>query len=300
MEAEIYSINISSKKGKKFPVKEAHFICGWGIEGDYHAGKERHVSLLQKEKIDEYGVLPGSFGENITIVGGSFEDICIGQNLFIEGGVILKIKEIGKDCSVPCKIKQEIGDCIMPRFGIFADVVKGGLVKEGLKIKKEDVFLVSILTVSDSVYDGRREDKSKEAIEAYLLEKKYYFLLDYKVINDEKESIKESIKELAKKSDLLLTCGGTGVSPRDVTPEATEEVLQKKLPGFAECMRIHSYALTPYAIISRGTAGFLETCLVVNLPGSPKGAVECLSFIERAIPHAIKVARGEDRECARR
>jgi molybdenum cofactor synthesis domain-containing protein len=299
MQARVFSINISEKKGKKSPVEKALFKEGWGIEKDYHAGTQRCVSLLEAERIKEYGLSPGSFGENITTEGLSLKDICVGENLFIEGGVILKVSQKGKECPAPCWIKRQVGECIMPEFGVFAEVARGGWVKEGASMSKEEILLVSILTISDSVYEGRREDKSKETIEKVLQEKGHYLLLEQRIINDDKERIKECLRELSRRCDLLLTCGGTGVGPRDVTPEATKEVLDKELPGFCECMRMHSYHITPHALLSRAVAGFLGGCLVVNLPGSPKGAAECLSFVERAIPHAIKVARGQITDCAR-
>ncbi|PKN83409.1 MAG: molybdenum cofactor biosynthesis protein, partial [Deltaproteobacteria bacterium HGW-Deltaproteobacteria-1] len=114
------------------------------------------------------------------------------------------------------------------------------------------------------------------------------------------DQIKKAIIQFAdvEKMDLILTTGGTGVSPRDLTPDATLKVLDKEIPGMAEAMRIASMKITPHAMISRAVAGIRGHSLIINLPGSPKGATENLAFILAAIPHAIEKIKGDDRDCA--
>lgn len=153
---------------------------------------------------------------------------------------------------------------------------------------------VGILTASDKGSRGEREDKSHDVI-VETLNNLDAEVVWYQIVPDEKEIIKEKLIELADevKVDLALTTGGTGLSPRDVTPEATAEVIDKEVPGFAEAMRAESLKKTPAAMISRAIAGIRKRTLIINLPGSPKGARECLEVALPALPHAVEVIRGE-------
>ena len=155
----------------------------------------------------------------------------------------------------------------------------------------------AILTISDRGARGEREDKSGEAIKSGLKDIDAIVTM-YNVIPDERELIVEKLRLLSKDCDLILTTGGTGVSPRDVTPEATKDVIEKELPGFAEVMRMESYKVTPYAIGSRAIAGIKDKTLIINLPGSPKAVSECLGFIIQVIPHTIKLIKGRVSDCA--
>ena len=110
------------------------------------------------------------------------------------------------------------------------------------------------------------------------------------------EESQEALRRLCETCDLVLTTGGTGASPRDVTPEATRRVIERELPGFAEAMRAGSLKITPHAMISRAIAGIANQTLIINLPGSPKGAVECFNFVVPAIPHAIDLIKGKQVE----
>lgn len=157
----------------------------------------------------------------------------------------------------------------------------------------------AILTISDRGARGEREDTSSLEIRA-LLESHRIAVLHYDMVPDEKSLIAGRIRSLAdeRKADLILTTGGTGVSPRDVTPEATLEVIEKEIPGIAEYMRMKSAALTPHAVISRAVAGIRKKSLIINLPGSPKAARENLSFILPALRHAVEKIKGDPSECA--
>lgn len=156
------------------------------------------------------------------------------------------------------------------------------------------MFKVGILTVSDKGWRGERDDRSGPAIRDSLsaLDSQ---VVNYQVIPDEVDVIAARLKEWADQGsvDLILTTGGTGLTRRDVTPEATLAVVDKVAPGFAEAMRAKSFEITPAAMLSRAVAGVRGECLIINLPGSPKAVRECLEVLLPAIPHAMEMLKGE-------
>ncbi len=154
---------------------------------------------------------------------------------------------------------------------------------------------VGIITVSDKGSRGEREDLSGPAIRATVKAEAY----EYVVVPDEIEAIAGAITEFVdrKGCDLVLTTGGTGLSVRDVTPEATGKVIDREIPGIAEAMRLESYRIKNTALLSRATAGHRGKSLVINLPGSPKAALECLEIILPVIPHALEVLAKGSVEC---
>lgn len=154
---------------------------------------------------------------------------------------------------------------------------------------------VAILTVSTRGSQGKREDTSGDAIKD-IIKKIDGEVVDYQIVPDVKKEIVWHLKRMAEvvKADLILTTGGTGLSPTDVTPEATLEVIERRVPGFEEAMRMTGFKSTPHALLSRAVAGTLEKSLIINLPGSPKGVRENLQVILPAIPHAIKILQGRE------
>jgi molybdopterin adenylyltransferase len=157
---------------------------------------------------------------------------------------------------------------------------------------------IGIITVSDRCAQGKREDKSGPLIRQMI--ESLGEVIKYEIILDEKDSICQAIKKAVDelKVDLVLTTGGTGVSSRDVTPEATRQVLEKEIPGFGELMRQKSFGIAPMAILSRATAGTRKKSLIINLPGSPKAVKECLEIILPVIPHALDMIKGKGHENA--
>lgn len=160
------------------------------------------------------------------------------------------------------------------------------------------MITVCVLTMSDQGSAGRRQDESGPAI-AGMLKALDAEVRHYEVIPDEKELIKEKLIGYSNIVDLILTTGGTGLSPRDVTPEATLEVLDREVPGIAEAMRAAGMPKTRRAMLSRAVAGVRGSTLIVNLPGSPRAVRENLEAIVEVLPHAIEKIKGGSEDCAR-
>lgn len=160
-------------------------------------------------------------------------------------------------------------------------------------------FRVAILTVSDRGSSGEREDLSGRAVEELVLQQGWR-VEARAMVPDEAVMIEERLRHFCDRLrvDLVLTTGGTGMSPRDVTPEATRRVLEREAPGFAEAMRAASLRLTPHAMLSRAVSGIRGSTLIINLPGSPRGAKENLEVIIPALPHGLEKLRGDPGECA--
>ena len=158
------------------------------------------------------------------------------------------------------------------------------------------MITVAVLTLSDKGSKGEREDLSgpliRDMLKSINAEVRFY-----DVLPDEKELIKEKLLEYAEKVDLILTTGGTGLAPRDVTPEATLEVIDRQVTGIAEAMRFAGYKKTKRAMLSRAVAGVRGRTLIINLPGSPKAVQENLEVIIDALPHAIEKIKGDTSEC---
>lgn len=312
MEGIVKAVCISEKKGtEKRPVESINLIENWGVENDAHAGNwHRQVSLLTYEKVvafNERGgnAKEGAFGENILVEGIDFRTLPVWSKIII-GDVELRMTQIGKECHTTCAIFKRVGDCIMPREGVFAEVIKGGKVMANDKVKVElpnddRPFTAAVITLSDKGFRGEREDLSGPAARDMLVEAGYE-VVEMILIPDEPEMLKKELIRLADKRqvDLVLTSGGTGFSLRDRTPEATMEVAERNAPGIAEYMRMKSAEITDRAMLSRAVSVIRKGTIIVNLPGSPRAVKENLGFILNGLDHGIKILRGSAAECARK
>ena len=307
----VIAICISKNKGTaKTEVPAATLKPDYGIEGDAHAGNwHRQVSLIALEKIEEFrkrgaDVDFGAFGENIIVEGFDLSSLPVGTRFKI-GDALLELTQIGKECHTHCAIYHQVGDCIMPREGVFTKVIEGGIVRAGDSIEVIDAepgrpFTAAWITLSDKGAAGEREDKSGPLI-AEMLSEAGYDVVDGILIADDPKRLKSELINLAdrRQVNLVLTTGGTGFSPRDMTPEATEAVCDRMTPGIAEAIRAYSMTKTPKAMLSRAAAGMRGKTLIINLPGSPKAVRECLEFLLGPLEHGLEIMLERDAECAR-
>jgi molybdenum cofactor synthesis domain-containing protein len=302
----IHALCVSERKGTaKHAVEEAVFVAGHGIEGDAHAGPwHRQVSLLSLEKIEAFRARGaevdfGAFGENIVADGFDFAALPVGT-LFEAGGVLLEMTQIGKECHSHCAIFAQVGDCIMPREGVFARVLRGGRLTADAELRLDVRYRAAIITASDKGARGEREDGSAAVIRG-ILAANGYEVSSYRVLPDEQAQLEAEMRRLADGglADLILTTGGTGFSVRDRTPEATLAVAERLVPGIAEAMRQFSLTITPRAMLGRGVSAIRGSSLIVNLPGSPKAVEESLTHIIATLRHGLDILTGADAECAR-
>ncbi len=308
---KVVAVCVSSERGtQKQNVGSGRFVVGWGIEGDAHAGRwHRQVSMLGLDQIAAFnargaGVEPGAFGENLVVEGFEFRALPVGTLLRC-GGVLLEITQIGKECHNHCEIYRRMGDCIMPREGVFARVLCEGVIRVGDEMAVEArqgvrPWQAAVITLSDKGARGERMDESGPAI-AGRLKAAGYEVVEQLLIADDAEMLKKQLCRLAdqRQLDLVLTTGGTGFSPRDVTPEATLAVGERSAPGIAEAVRAASLAVTSRAMLSRGAAVIRGKTLIINLPGSPKACMESMDVFLDVVPHGLELLRGEVSDCAR-
>ena len=196
-----------------------------------------------------------------------------------------------------------MGECIMPKEGIFAKVIQGGTIRTGDEltiIGERNRFRTAVLTLSDKGAVGEREDKSGPLIRE-IIEQDNYLVIDQRILPDEQKTIEETLIHLCDrlKVDLILTTGGTGFSLRDRTPEATLAVSDRLAPGISEAIRAYSMQITNRAMLSRGVSVLRGQTLIINLPGSPKAVKESLDCILPALGHGLEILKGSASEVRR-
>jgi len=305
--AKILSVNISKEKGTVKEAVEKIILNDRGVEGDAHAGKwHRQVSLLGKESVDKFSVEAGrpikfgEFAENITTEGIILYETHP-LDKFVIGDIELEVTQIGKKChGDSCAIYREVGNCVMPKEGIFTRVLKGGELKAGMHMEYyPKVFKILIITLSDRAFSGEYSDRSGPRLKTLCLE--HFDSMGWKceieniVIPDNSDELDAILKDTKEKNiDFVFTTGGTGIGPRDITPEVVSDNLDKEIPGIMEMIRVKYGAEKPNALLSRGVAGTMGTSLVFALPGSVKAVNEYMEEIKRHIRHLVMMMHGID------
>jgi molybdenum cofactor synthesis domain-containing protein len=304
---EVTSVNVSEKKGTiKKPVNHVS-LTAIGIPNDAHSGSwHRQVSMLAEESIRKFSkeanrkINPGEFAENITTKGMElFETAPLDK--FVAGDMELMVTQIGKKCHGDnCAIFREVGNCVMPKEGIFVKVMKGGSLKAGVRFEYSPrVLKILILTLSDRASKGIYEDKSgpliKQMAEEFLKSRHRHFTFRTKVIPDSAGVLAQEVRRcVAEKFDIIITTGGTGIGKRDITPDVIKPMLDKEITGIMELIRVKYGMKKPNALISRSVAGVIDDTLVYTLPGNPKAVKEYLEEILPTIEHSLYMLNGLD------
>lgn len=305
MKIKVISVNISEKKGTvKVPVGQIELNSN-GVAGDAHAGKwHRQVSLLGTESFRKFEITAGralqygEFAENITTEGiVLYETHPLDR--FVIGDVLLEVTQIGKKCHGDgCAIYREVGNCVMPKEGIFCRVLNPGIIKDGDTVEYiPKVFKVKVITLSDRASAGEYEDRSGprvvQLIDEYFTSQGWKADIERVVIPDDADLLYQHIKDAAG-SDILITTGGTGIGPRDFTVDVIKPMLTKEIPGIMDLIRVKYGAEKPNALVSRSVAGVIGNTLVYTLPGSVKAVEEYLAEITKTIRHSVFMLNGLD------
>ncbi len=304
---EILSVNISEKKGTvKSPVKRIE-LGEQGIAGDAHAGSwHRQVSLLGAESIKRFAkqsgreVAYGEFAENVTTRGLELAYTSPLDRL-VSDSAELEITQIGKKChGSTCAILKEVGDCVMPKEGIFARVVRGGELRAGDTLDYlPRKFRFLVITLSDRASRGEYEDKSGPAVNHSLREyfesRKRGLVIDNTIIPDDEQELRNTLHQSRKEQyDFIITTGGTGVGIRDISPDVVRPMLDKEIPGIMEMIRVRYGADKPNALLSRGVAGLMGSSFIYTLPGSVRAVNEYMSEITKTMEHLVYMFHGLD------
>jgi molybdenum cofactor synthesis domain-containing protein len=303
----IKSLNISEKKGtKKLPVSEIE-LNERGVVGDAHAGHwHRQVSLLGVESMEKFSkeagrnINYGEFAENITTSGALLYQMKPFDRLKSET-VELEITQIGKKCHGDnCSVFKEVGNCVMPKEGIFARVLKSGKLKIGDQLHYyPKIYRMMVITMSDRASRGEYQDQSGPCIVDLLNnhfrgENKETEIHTHLIPDD--PLVLKSLMQKAREDqlDVVFTTGGTGIGPRDHTPEAVKEILDKEIPGIMEMIRLKYGSVKNTALLSRGVAGVMDKTLVFTLPGGLKAVQEYCHEIFPLLNHSFLMIAGID------
>ena len=304
---QVVSVNISTEKGTvKKPVPEIELI-ETGVKGDAHAGVwHRQVSLLALESIERFAAAAGrtfaygDFAENITTHGIDLLATAVFDRLII-GEVELEITQHGKKCHGDgCAIFREVGRCVMPHEGIFCRVLQGGTIKAGDTIVHQPHYLdCRIITLSDRSHQGVYEDLSGPRAQKHLEElftgKRGRPRITTQVLPDDAEALHAALVAARDEgAALVLTTGGTGIGPRDITPDVVMALADKTIPGIMEHIRMKFGADKPNALLSRSVAVVLGKTLVFTLPGSVRAVDEYMGEIGKFLEHALYMLYGLD------
>lgn len=303
----VTSVNISVETGTcKKPVPGI-IINETGIDGDAHAGQwHRQVSLLASEQIACFAerlgreFAPGEFAENITTRGIDLSSAAVADRLTV-GDVELEVTQIGKKCHGDgCAIYQQVGQCIMPKEGIFCRVLRGGTITPGNAIDfHKRTLRCRIITLSDRAHAGIYADKSGprvlEFLNGFCETARWKPDLAVEVLPDDPARLREALLAIRDSgADLAVTTGGTGIGPRDCTPDVVTELADKLIPGIMDHIRLTCGNRNPNALLSRSVAAVLGKTLVWVLPGSVRAVEEYMPELLKSLEHAVFTMRGLD------
>ena len=302
---QVKSVNISRQKGTiKTPV-DSITLTSRGVADDAHAGNwHRQVSLLGTESIAKFEtdsgrkIHYGEFAENITTEGALVYTMHPLDRL-VNGRVEMEITQIGKKChGTNCSIFRETGNCVMPKEGIFARVLKGGSLQAGHELQYlPHTYKAGIITLSDRASAGEYTDISgktiKKRISRFFEEKDMPFEAETTIIPDDPVLLQETVNKMTdKKYDFIFTTGGTGIGPRDITPDVLIPLFDKEIPGIMDHIRIKYGTGLPSALLSRSVAGVRNKTQIYALPGSPRAVEEYLAEIQKILMHATLMLHG--------
>jgi molybdopterin adenylyltransferase len=303
---KIVSVNLSEKKGTiKSPVREIE-LFEHGVRKDAHAGDwHRQVSLLGIESIEKFGEKAnrefkfGEFAENITTKGIELYKTHP-MDIFYNENVRMEVTQIGKKCHGDgCAIFREVGNCVMPKEGIFCKVIDGGVLKDGdALIYEPRQYKALVITLSDRASKGIYEDLSGKAIvkkiKDHFAEKDKPLSINKELIPDDAEKLSSLIENAVNNYDVVITTGGTGIGPKDITVDTVKPLLEKEIPGIMEMIRVKYGMEKPNALLTRAICGTIGKTLIYTLPGSVKGANEYMTEINKTLDHAIYMLHGVD------
>jgi molybdopterin adenylyltransferase len=307
MKIKVLSVNTSEKKGTvKKPVDIIN-LTDIGVVGDAHSGKwHRQVSLLATESIAKFSeeagrtINFGEFAENITTEGLLLHE-CRPLDRFRNEYLELEVTQIGKKCHGDnCSIFREVGNCVMPKEGIFARVIRSGNLKAGDQLEYLPKMInIHVITLSDRASAGEYADKSgpqiKNLSETFFSGIKRQTLITNHLIPDDPEQLAKLIKSaISEQIDVVFTTGGTGIGPRDFTPETVRPLLEKEIPGIMELIRVKYGTEKPSALLSLGIAGVSGKTLIYCMPGSVKAVTEYCQEILPTVEHSIYMIEGID------
>jgi molybdopterin adenylyltransferase len=304
---DILSVNVSAEKGTiKKQVSEIH-LNDEGVAGDAHAGKwHRQVSLLAAESIEKFSKLAGreiawgEFAENITTRGMLLYEASP-LDRFYCGDLELEVTQIGKKChGEQCAIYREVGNCVMPKEGIFCRVLSPGDLQAGNRLEYiPKVYSARVITLSDRAWAGEYDDRSgprlTELLKVYFEQGKNLYEIENTIIPDDAQALGALLLDAVEQgADFIFTTGGTGIGPRDITPEVVKSMVEKEIPGIMEMIRMKYGAEKPNALLSRGIAGTAGKTLVFTLPGSVKAVNEYMEEILKSLRHMVFMLHGLD------
>ncbi len=304
---KILSVNISEQKGTIKKAVDSIELTSTGVTNDAHAGKwHRQVSLLGHESIAKFEEKAnrkigfGEFAENITTEGVLLYNMHP-LDILKNDDITLEVTQIGKHCHGDgCAIYREVGNCVMPKEGIFARVLKGGSLKAGDILEYyPKIYKALVITLSDRSSAGEYEDRSgiriKELLEKYALEMGIVIAINHVIIPDDAGLLTFHLQQAGEEQvDFIFTTGGTGISSRDITPETVKPLIDKEIPGIMEMIRCKYGQEKPNALLSRGVAGLMGSSLVYTLPGSVKAVNEYMEEILKTLNHLVYMQYGLD------